>query len=495
MAKRIMTVGCEIPGGFGEHVSINSQASLLDADIVLFHPTMGTFFWDHHSTYQGKPSLPEDSSFRVQKAVEHWRRELLDFLRAGRTVFVVLTDLREVYVDTGERQYSGTGRNRQTTTVVRPLSNFDLLPLSTKIVGSRGTSMVLTPGENILREYWRQFGGDSNYRVYIERSDAIRPLVVTGQGDRVVGGFLRTKSGGTLVALPWIDFEGDEDFTEEYEDDEGDTRYKWTHKALEWGKRYLESLVALDYAIVSQDQATPIPQWASGSIYLTSKEAELSQRLLSIQREIADLERTREDTMAQLTDAGWLRALLFEQGHPLEDAVLQAMHQMGFEASRYRDPISEFDVVLVCPEGRCIGEVEGRDSKAIDISKMRQLAMNIQEDFSREEVQEVAKGVLFGNAYRLTAPPDRPDTHFTEKCATAARSSGTALVRTCDLFEVAKALVDNPDETFAAACRQAIFNASGQEVRFPVHPAGIEREQNENIFKRTALERSSAVSQ
>ena len=280
MAKRIMTVGCKIPGGFGEHVSINSQASLLDADIVLFHPTIDSFYWDHIRTYQGKPSLPEDSSFRVQKAVEHWRRELLDFLGAGRTVFVVLTDLREVYVDTGERQYSGTGRNRQTTTVVRPLSNYDLLPLSTKIVGSRGTSMVLTPGENILREYWRQFGSDSNYRVYLERSDAFRPLVVTSQGDRVVGGFLRTKSGGALVALPWIDFEGDEDFTEEYQNDQGDTRYKWTHKALEWGQRYLESLVALNYAIVSQDQATPTPQWASDRIYTTIKEAELSQRLL-----------------------------------------------------------------------------------------------------------------------------------------------------------------------------------------------------------------------
>ena len=457
MAKRIMTVGCKIPGGFAEHVSINSEASLLDADIVLFHPTIDSFYMDPLRTYQGRPSLSEDSSFRVQKAVEHWRRELLDFLGAGRTVFVVLTDLREVYVRTGERQYSGTGRNRQTTAVVRPLSNYDLLPMSTKVVGSRGTSMVLTPGENILREYWRQFGSDSNYRVYLERLDAFRPLVVTSQGDRVVGGFLRTKSGGTLVVLPWIDFEGD--------------------------KRYLESLVALNYAIVSQDQATPTPQWASDSIYATIQEAELSQRLLGTQKEIVELERTREDTEAQLTDAGWLKALLFEQGHPLEDAVLQAMHLMGFEASRYRDPTSEFDVVLECPEGRCIGEVEGRDNKAIDISKMRQLAMNIQEDFSRGEVQEMAKGVLFGNAYRLTPPPDRPDTHFTEKCATAAKSNRTALVRTYDLFEVAKSLVDNPDGTFAAACRQAIFDASGQEVRFPAHPAGVGREQDENRFQ------------
>ena len=29
--------------------------------------------------------------------------------------------------------------------------------------------MVLTPGENILREYWRQFAPQSQYRVYMER--------------------------------------------------------------------------------------------------------------------------------------------------------------------------------------------------------------------------------------------------------------------------------------------------------------------------------------
>ena len=483
MAKKIMTVGCQIPGGFGEYVSIDSQASLFDADTVLFYPTIESFSRYNSRTYLGKPSLLEDLSFRIQRAKEHWRRELLDFLGAGRTVFVLLADLKEVYVDTGERKYSGTGRNRQTTNIVRPLSNYDLLPLSTKFVESKGTSMVLTPGENTLREYWRQFGSYSNYRVYMQKLDAIRPLVVTSRGDRVVGGIIRTKSGGALIALPYIDFQGDESFREEYEDDEGYIRYGWTHMALEWGQRYVESLVGINNAIVSQHQVTPTPQWASGSIYATIKEAELSQRLLGIQRKVAELERTREDTEAQLTDAGWLKALLVEQGHPLEKAVLQAMGLMGFEASNYRDPNSEFDVVLECPEGRFIGEVEGRDNKAIDISKMRQLAMNIQEDFSREEVEEMARGVLFGNAYRLTPPADRPDPHFTEKCATAARSNGTALVRTCELFEVARSLVDNPDEAFAAACRKAIFDASGQEVRFPVHPAGIGSEQNENGHK------------
>ena len=285
-----------------------------------------------------------------------------------------------------------------------------------------------------------------------------------------------------LVGLPWVDL-AEDDFIEEFEDEAGEANYKWTPKALEWGQKYLQGLVALNSAIGNQNQATPIPHWVLDNSYSTKEEVELSQELLDIQSEISDLESRRESLEAQLADTGSLKALVFEQGTPLEKAVLQAMRLMGFEASNYRDSTSEFDVILECPEGRFIGEVEGRDNKAIDIGKMRQLAMNIQEDFSREEVQEMGKGVLFGNAYRLTPTPDRPDTHFTEKCATAAKGNGTALVRTCELFEVAKALVDNPNEPFATACRQAMFDAGGQEVRFPAHPAGIGSEQNENRFQ------------
>ena len=144
---------------------------------------------------------------------------------------------------------------------------------------------------------------------------------------------------------------------------------------------------------------------------------------------------------------------------------------MGFDANTYRDSDSEFDVVLECAEGRCIGEAEGRDSKPISIEKMRQLSDNIHEDLSRDEISEPAKGILFGNAYRLSPPSDRPAEHFTAKCIKAAKRNETALIRTCDLFEVAKVLVDEPDEEFAASCRNAIFNTVGEVVRFPSYPA------------------------
>ena len=51
---------------------------------------------------------------------------------------------------------------------------------------------------------------------------------------------------------------------------------------------------------------------------------------------------------------------------------------------------------------------------------MSQLERNLQEDFSRDGVDEFAKGVLFGNAFRLAPPEDRGD-FFSEKCMKAAK--------------------------------------------------------------------------
>ena len=236
------------------------------------------------------------------------------------------------------------------------------------------------------------------------------------------------------------------------------------------GEKINDVLETLDKTLSSNRELTPVPQWARAERFKTAQEAALTGKLLQIQSRISELERNREEIEEDLGCAEYLKPLLYEQGPTLEQAVLAAMELMGFEASSYRDSDSEFDVVLKCAEGRCIGEVEGRDNKAIGIDKMRQLEINILEDLERDEVSKPAKGILIGNAFRLTPPSDRPAEHFTPKCLSAAERNGTALIRTCDLFDVAKVLADQPDALFAASCREAILNAKGKEVVFPTVP-------------------------
>ena len=84
----------------------------------------------------------------------------------------------------------------------------------------------------------------------------------------------------------------------------------------------------------------------------------------------------------------------------------------------------------------------------------------------------MAIGVLFGNAFRLR-PIEERDDFFTQKVKSAAKASNVALVRTSDLFKVARALKNNSDPSFAQACREAIRDGVGAVVIFPEPTAEV----------------------
>ena len=198
-------------------------------------------------------------------------------------------------------------------------------------------------------------------------------------------------------------------------------------------------------------------------------------QLLDAERKVEKAQKHKEQLTEELRSAGAYRGLLFEKGKPLENVIIEALRLLGFTAAPFRESDSEFDVVFESDEGRLIGEAEGKDNKAVNIDKLRQLSMNIHEDLQRETVTAPAKPVLFGNGFRLQPLSERADP-FTEKCNSAAATSSTALVFTPDLFWSVQYLVSNPDHEYARACRQAMLSATGRVVFTP--PPAAEQSQD-----------------
>ncbi|MHC4172810.1 MAG: hypothetical protein ACYTBX_01630 [Planctomycetota bacterium] len=467
MANRtIISVECVIPGDFSELVAFDSNTSLLDADIVLFNPSI-TGFQFGIKTYQGKTSLDETRSFRLREAATHWRRELADALLAGKTIFIFLNELHEVFIDTGRREYSGTGRSRQTTQILEEFDNYRTLPIEMSVTTSQGKEMRLTRAGAILADYWREFNENSLYKVLIKGKIG-EPLIVTRSGAKVVSSLIRNKdSGGTLVVLPFLDM-WNETFDEEIEE-AGGIEMVWTTEGIAFGNKLLNCLLEIDATLRAASATTPAPDWLKVSDYTLPREATLLQDLVAIEGELESLEDRKGQLKNQLLNESMPRRLLYEKGKPLEIAIVQTLSLIGFSATPYQDDESEFDVIFECAKGRFIGEVEGKDSKPISIEKLRQLEMNIHEDFERDEVSEMAKGVLFGNAYRLKPLNERGE-FFTDKCMKAAARSGTALVRTPDLFSIVQYLSGVDDDQFARQCREKIFSTAGQVVEFPEPP-------------------------
>jgi hypothetical protein len=470
MARSIIAVGFEIPGDQAKYASLHSKLSLLDYDIAVFNPVIREFHL-YSEEYLGKPCLSDTNSFQLREHLEHWRREILEAIRAGKTVFLLLNTLQEVYIATGEKTYSGTGRNRQTTRHVTIHKNYALVPGIIEIVNTNGESMQLSGRDNLLDAYWSEMSAMSEYRVLVS-GDGVRPLVKTKTGNKIVGAYLRYKNAsGILILLPFVNFER-----------EGFAEYKeesmcWSEVAIQAGLKFKSALVAIDKTVHESNDISPPPGWAESARYALPKEREIREELLKLETKAESIQKRKEEKQQRLLEEIALKRLLYEKGKPLEAAIKDALQIMGFDVSEFNNGESEFDVVFESAEGRLIGEAEGKDNKPINIDKLRQLEMNIHEDFERDEVSQEAKGALIGNAYRYTKPDERGD-FFTEKCLTAAERSKTALIRSVDLFTVVKYLTGTNDKEFAKQCREAILQTTGV-VRFPSIPETVDNANDE----------------
>src|SRR5438132_8025488 len=130
------------------NLSFGSETSLLDFDLVLWDPEriLSGFSW-YGSTWRGLPSLSEDASFRLQAAISRRQNEFYRFLRLGKTLVVFMPSPTRWYVDTGRREYSGTGRNRVTTTIVDSADLSQVLPFSLTTTAGKGTNFQVVSGE------------------------------------------------------------------------------------------------------------------------------------------------------------------------------------------------------------------------------------------------------------------------------------------------------------------------------------------------------------
>ncbi len=463
MAKyRLFTVGFDLPGDDFEYVPFDSDQTLLDADIILFEPTLGAY--NSYQGYSGRPLLSESSSFATKESLNHWRSEIVAAVNAGKLVIIYLAKPIECYRHTGQKQFSGTGRSRVTTNLVTEISSYEAVPRLKRVASKTGTEIRLEKDASYLAPYWNEFSSYSPYEAEID-GDFSRVLLRSRAGQRIVGAVIHSEAG-VLLFLPPIRYD-----LKEFVQSDGRSKKKyWTEKALIFGEKLAASLSGLADSLKESTHVTPAPSWTLNSVYRFARENELEVSISAVSSQIAKLQSDKTVLERDLRRAGGLRRLLYEQGKPLENGIIEALTLLGFAAKAFADGESEFDAVFESPEGRCLGEAEGKDNKAVNIDKLSQLERNIQEDFARDDVKGFAKGVLFGNAFRLSPLEDRGE-FFTEKCVSGAKRARVALVRTPDLFGPAKYIKEHPgDIEYAALCRKAIYVTEGTVVDFPIPP-------------------------
>ena len=354
-AKTIFTVGFHLPTKeIFQYQDFHSNVSLLDADIILFEPNLDYQTDYSNPRFQGKPSLSETSSNKCIESVKHWREELNTSFKSGKTIIIFLKEIEEVYYYTGKKDFSGTGRNQKITNIVALLDSYLMLPIDFKNKKvAKGKNIKFTKEANFLKPYWELVKNFTEYQLYFEL-DKVKPLILTKTGDKVVGGMLQNDKGGTILLLPHLALP--ENFTES---DAGGKTEIWSQKAIQFGKSLSGQIIAIDKALKSSLESTPAPQWIEDKQFQLDIEQTCIDEIRTLTQKIEEMKSQIEQKQAECSKHSLSKKLLYENGKPLEYAIIDALQTIGFKAENYDDGKSEFDIIFESEEGRFIGEAEG----------------------------------------------------------------------------------------------------------------------------------------
>lgn len=462
---KILSVGYDWPSDSIEYVDISSRRSLLEADIVLFRPSLRGFPADYSNpSFRGRRNLSDDASADLTRAISHWRAQLTEALDHGVLILLFLSAQEEVFYHTGDK-YTGTGRARTTIRQVSGATNYNLLPFE---LGEMHfvNGEVIGKGKEFerLSSYWNLCAEYSAYFVYLTKAPIV-PTLKVGKTSNIVGG--RHRESPNLIILPDVALPTDEFIA--YDEDEEEV---WTEEALVFGKQLERVLVDLHAEAEGQSSVTTPPDWCDEVKFpLPGEEARLKKKSQILEK-ISTAEEQLRVLVLETSEIAKYRALLYEKGPRLESTARAAFELLGFETTHYNIGGDEFDALLTSDEGRFLVEVEGRDNKAIATEKFDQLSRNVDLDFSRDDVDDYAKGVLVGNAFRLSPLAERND-FFTPKVLRGAANRGFALIKSPDLFYLVQYFLATKDTKFAKKCREVIADTNGEEVKFPKPPDGM----------------------
>lgn len=237
----------------------------------------------------------------------------------------------DVYIETGQKQYSGTGRNARVTNILALFDPYSAIPvpsLTSLIHRSQGDRIKPTRNLGVLASYWQEFGGCTYFDIYLEKAIG-NPALVTQSGDKMVGGTIRfnnLKGAVVLLPPPNLDFlikVRGKDFREALKSKKGTAAptpfnnsdiLKKVSRAV--GSQFLSAILEIDKAIRASSERTATPNWAQATEYVLAEELSLKDALMQIEKQVAGLRSRIVEVESKLQAAGTLRGLLYETGGP-----------------------------------------------------------------------------------------------------------------------------------------------------------------------------------
>lgn len=442
---RVLTLDCDL--GVGEdHFRFGSTVSIFDYDVVFWDPASTLRHAAEYSgTYMGRDSLRTDDSARIIQDVKRRRAEFKEFVDMGRSLVVFLPGDTKVYVDSGERTYSGTGRNRQTTRLVKEFDLVSAIPAD--VDRSHGSGVEMVAANSIMASLYKQTAEHWTYRCVLSEHKSISPILKIKGTAKTVAGMITAKTGGVIVLLPALSLPfanpADADLEEEPDEPDQSLPNAGCNSAdaqsevdeTPWAG---DLLLAWVESLISEPDSS-LPVWTAD--FQFSSEVDRSNALREVEERLAQVQQQLDRLKAeQAQDERW-KALIAGTGTSLERRVHDALEALGFELEE-GDP-GRTDLRGHFDGQRVVVEVKGVTKSAAE-RNAAQLEKWVSEELAEDRS---AKGILVVNTWRDLPVSARKQADFPDQMLQYSEQRGHCLVTGLQLLSMVRTALEDPDKT------------------------------------------------
>ncbi len=419
-----INTGFEISGcNWLEEDTIDTRSSFLDYDAVVINTEYLSHFYEqaYDKTYDNKRLISMNDSSAIVQDFQSVKEQLIEILKQGKNVFVLVGTNENCVIYTGETQYSGSGKNARQTNIVRYFDTSSFLPFSFQATYLEGNNYQLV-GSTVFCEFFKKTEGFFSCCAYFPKEN-MTPLLVIPNTDNCISAIKKVYNG-SVIFLP-----------QPYNSYDFDDEKEWKKEC----KHYLNELYKLIERLNEPDDEYILPQWTN-DFYILTEEKE-NKQLAEDAKKLERLKKKVAKDEEKLKSTKYYKTLLTSTGTQLETIVKKVLSEMGFDLMPTipgRD-----DIIAKFNDQDIVAEIKGvvRSATEKHASQLEKWVSLFMEDHDTHP-----KPLLIVNAFKDTPLSERTEDVFPDQMLKYSNAREHALVSTTQLLCLYIDIKTNPDK-------------------------------------------------
>lgn len=402
-----------------KYIRLSDSDTILECDMLILELEWLFDEYETSGNYNGISELTTYASSQITIDMKKRKSEVLEFLNSGKPIIVINGNDEYRYRYTGEKQYSGTGRNARVTTIVKDIHPYEILPVKINSLKLEGTCVSLK--NKRIENFYNKYAENFKYLTIYDKIDKDKLLMNVKDTEKAIS-FFETIQNGMLLFLPSLNFQN---LTKE--------------KGQKLEKQYFDDIYALCNTLKNCEDIS-LPEYSKN--FLLPTEELMLNDIESEKVNLIKLQQSIENKDKILKEKQQNKIIFTGSGTVLEKKVVDELEQIGFQILKYDENSKDEDIVISYNNKIAVVEVKGVDGSATEKHTSQTVKWK---SMYHIEHDILPKGILIVNAFRNRELNQRQETFPTQMVKYATQQE-ICLLTTIQLFNINCYLKQYPDK-------------------------------------------------